>query len=124
MTPKQADSLLETARLLVQLHIRGEGTLWLHLVQNMAAPTGFSRRGFDRLASHGSPASFKSCSKLYLRAEGRAAMVTPQSSPTPDLIQIITEPGQQTSLQIEGSPIPSDRSWADAKVSIRVTKDS
>jgi len=124
LTPKQADSLLETARLLVQLHIRNEGTLWLHLVQNMAAPTVFSRRGFDRLASHGSPAFFKSCSELYLGAEGRAAMVTPESSPTPDSIQIITGPGQQISLQIEGGPVPSNRSWADAKVSIQVTKDS
>ena len=124
LTPRQADILLETARGLVHLHIRGEGTLWLHIVQNMAAPAVFSRLGFDRLASCGSAAFFETWSALYLRPEGRAAMLTSSVGAAPESSLVVTGAEQSLTLRIEGGPIPHDCSWADAKATIRVVKDT
>ena len=76
LTPQQADTLLESARMLVHLHIRGEGTLWLHLVQNMAAPAILANRGFDRLASRGPASLLDTYSEAYLKSDGCAAIVT------------------------------------------------
>ena len=79
LTPRQADVLLETARRLVELHIRGEGTLWLHLVQNMAGPAILSHRCFDRLAYQGPTSIFDIYSDIYLRSGGQAAIVTSEA---------------------------------------------
>lgn len=76
LTPAEADTVLDTARSLVHLHIRGEGTLWLNMVQNLAAPAIFARLGFDRIASHGPASNFDQFSQAYLRKEGLTAIVT------------------------------------------------
>jgi len=64
---------------LVELHIRGEGTLWLHLVQNMAGPAILSHRCFDRLAYQGPTSVFDIYSDIYLRSGGQAAIVTSEA---------------------------------------------
>ena len=120
LTPKDADVVLETARSLVHLHIRGEGTLWLHLVQNLAAPAIFARLGFDRLAGYGSPDFLEASSELYLRPEGRAAAVMSSSE---ESAQIITGTGRRVRFQMAGGPIPYTSSWADAKARVLVTKE-
>ena len=79
LTPRQADVVLETARRLVELHIQGEGTLWLHLVQNMAGPAILSHRGFDRLTYQGPTSVIEIFSDAYLRSGGRAAIVTSET---------------------------------------------
>ncbi len=79
LTPRQADVVLETARRLVELHIQGEGTLWLHLVQNMAGPAILSHRGFDRLTYQGPASTFDIYSDAYLRSGGLAAIVTSEA---------------------------------------------
>jgi len=76
LTPAEADTVLDTARNLVHLHIHGEGTLWLHLIQNLAAPVIFARLGFDCVASRGPASHFDTYSETYLRSEGRTAIVT------------------------------------------------
>ncbi|MCH7737051.1 MAG: hypothetical protein IH872_06575 [Chloroflexi bacterium] len=124
LTPKDADILLETARSLVHLHIRGEGTLWLHLVQNLAAPAIFSRLGFDRMAGHGGAAFFETTSRLYLRPEGRAAMVTSMADATSESAFVVTGPDRRVRLRIEGGPFSQDSSWADAKADVRVTEEA
>lgn len=75
LTPQQADTLLETARMLVHLHIRGEGTLWLHLVQNMAAPAILGHRGFERLVSRSPASLLDAYAETYLRPDGRGVGV-------------------------------------------------
>jgi len=141
LTPADADILLETARSLVKLHIQGEGTLWLHAVQNYAAPAIFSRRRFDLLAGRGTVALLESCSGLYLAPQGRAAMVmTSNEAATasagrrlvrleavlPDtcliVTGIVTGAEQRANLELTGGPIPDNSSWADAKPSLRVTE--
>ena len=113
LTPAEADVVLDTARGLVHLHIRGEGTLWLHLVQNMAAPAIFARLGFDRVACSGTASDFDILSQAYLRPEGRAAVFTTladaeansngkrlvtMENRLPDAALLITGPEQRTSL--------------------------
>jgi hypothetical protein len=113
LTPAEADTVLDTARSLVHLHIHGEGTLWLHLVQNLAAPAIFARLGFDRVASHGPASHFDTYSEAYLRPEGRTAIVTTLAdaeahaggkrlvrveSRPPNAALLITGPEQRTSL--------------------------
>ena len=120
LTPKDADVVLETARSLVHLHIRGEGTLWLHLVQNLAAPAIFAHLGFDRLAGFGPPDFLEASSELYLRPEGRAAAVMSSSE---ESAQIVTGPGRRVTLQMVGGPIPYASSWADAKARVLITKE-
>ena len=108
LTPHQADTLLETVRMLVHLHIRGEGTLWLHMVQNMAAPAMFSHRRFDRLAGQSSAAHLDANSEAYLKPDGRAAIATtladaesnakgkrvvPMEDRLPDAALLLTTPG-------------------------------
>ena len=121
LTAQQADALLETARMLVHLHVRGEGTLWLHMVQNLAAPAVFSRAGFDRLGGQGSADLLKTASASYLRAGGRSAMLTSSVEVTP---AIVTGAGKSIRLEIEGKPIPHDSSWADAKAAVRIIENS
>ena len=121
LTPRQADTLLETARKLVHLHVRGEGTLWLHMVQNLAAPAIFSRAGFDRLAGQGPAAPLEATSASYLRPGGRAAMLT---SPIETPPAIITSAERTVRLEIEGRPIPNNSSWADVDSSVRVVEQS
>ena len=76
LTPRQADILLETARMLVKLHFRGEGTLWLHRIQNMAGPAILSHRSFERLVYQGPASLFDTYSGAYLRTGGQAAIIT------------------------------------------------
>lgn len=121
LTPRQADTLLETARKLVHLHVRGEGTLWLHMVQNLAAPAIFSRAGFDRLAGQGPAALLDATSASYLRPGGRAAMLTSAIEAPP---AIITSAERTVRLEIEGRPIPNNSSWADVDSSVRVVEQS
>ena len=126
LTPKEADILLETARSLVKLHLQGEGTLWLHMVQNNAASEAFSRRRFDRLITSGSVAFFEMCSSLYLRPQGQSAMVmtideAEASSAKRRLVRLedvlpgaallVTGPERRARLEPVGGPIPNDMSW-------------
>ena len=135
LTPKQADLLLETARSLVKLHIRGEGALWLHIVQNIAAPAAFSRRRFDRLVTSGSGAFFEMCSTIYLKPRGRAAMLMTRDEGAagsagrrlvglddvlPGAALLVTGPEQRARLEPAGGPISPEFSWAEAKPAIRV----
>ena len=115
---------METARSLVHLHIRGEGTLWLHMVQNLAAPAVFSHLGFDRLAGHGSAALFETCSALYLRPEGRFAVVASPAEAASEPALMVTSPERTVRLQIEGRPISHESSWADAKAGVRVVEEA
>ncbi len=124
LTPQQADTLLETAGALVRLHLRGEGTLWLHMVQNMAAPAIFSSLGFDRLAGCSDAGLFETRSAAYLRPGGRAAMLTPSVEQTPESALVVTGPERSVRLLVEGGPIPNDRSWTDAKSQVRVVERS
>ena len=119
LTPKDADVVMETARSLVHLHIRGEGTLWLHLVQNLAAPAIFANSGFDRLAWYGSAEFFEANSELYSSPEGRAAWVTSSSE---ESAEVVTGTGRRVRLQISGGPIGHNSSWADAKAKVRTTR--
>lgn len=140
LTPKQADILLETARSLVKLHIRGEGSLWLHVVLNNAAPAVFTRRGSDLLAgsSHGHGTYFEMCSFLYLRRRGRAAMVMSSAEAaarsagrrlvdleavSPGSALLVTGQQQRARLEPSGGPIAPDSSWAEAKTAVRVVAD-
>ena len=138
LTPKQADILLETARSLVKLHIRGEGSLWLHVVQNIAAPAVFSRCRFPRLVTSGSRAFFEMCSSLYLRPQGRAAMLMTKNEAAagcagrrlvglegvlPDAALLVTGPEQRARLEPTGGPVPDDSSWAAAETAVRVVDD-
>ncbi|MEE8465065.1 MAG: hypothetical protein V3S68_01215, partial [Dehalococcoidia bacterium] len=120
LTPRDADVLLETARSLVHLHIRGEGTLWLHLVQNLAAPAVFANLGFDRLAGFSSEESLKVHSGLFLRPGGRAVAVTFWAD---EIAQVVSATGRSVKLQIVDGPIPQDISWADAKAMVQVTEE-
>ncbi len=135
LTPKQADVLLETARSLVKLHIRGEGTLWLHVVQNIAAPAVFSRCRFDRLVTSGSPAFFEICSSLYLSPQGRAAMLMTRDEAAShsagrrlvdlegvlaDAALLVTGPEQRAWLEPTGGPIDDECSWGEAQSRVTV----
>ena len=139
LTPIQADILLETARSLVTLHIRGEGTLWLHLVQNNAAPAVFSRRGFDRLAGSGDGDFFEMCCSSYLRPAGQAAMFMTRDEAAPhsagrrlvDLegvfpgaALLVTGPEQRVRLESTNAPVPDDSSWTAAKAAVRVLDEA
>ena len=138
LTPQQADTLLETAKSLIQLHIRGEGTLWLHLVQNMAAPMFFAHRGFDRLTGRGSAAKLVTLGSSFLRTDGRAAVVLPAAEAEhyakghrlitlngllPDAALLVTGPEQRAHFESTGEPVSPDLSWADAQTSLRVVDD-
>ena len=120
LTQQQADTLLQTARKLVHLHIRGEGTLWLNMVQNLSAPTVFSHVRFDRLGGQGSAASLEASSASYLRPGGQAAILTSSADTAPFAV---TSPERTIKLYVEGGPIPHDSSWADAKSNVRVTEE-
>ena len=135
LTPAQADVLLETARSLVKLHIRGEGSLWLHVVQNIAAPAFFSRLGSDLLAGSGSKTNFEMSSSAYLRPQGRAAMVMTSGEAAvgsagrrlvgledvlPDSALLVTGTEQRAKLEPTGGPISGDSSWAEARAGVRV----
>ena len=138
LTPRQADLLLETARNLVHLHIRGEGTLWLHIVQNTAAPAAFSRRRFDRVVTSGTGEFFENCSSLYLTPQGRAAMLMTRDeaashSPgrrivtledvSPDGALLVTGPEQRARLEAAGGPVTGNISWAEAQSRVRVLEN-
>ena len=138
LTPTQADILLETARSLVKLHIRGEGSLWLHVVQNNAAPAVFSRRGFDLLAGCSSAAFLEMCPSLYLRPQGRTATVMTRDDAKantvgrrlvdlkavlPDAALLVTGQEQRARLETTGDPVSPVSSWAEAKAEIRVNAD-
>ena len=58
------------------LHFRGEGTLWLHRIQNMAGPAILSHRSFERLVYQGPASLFDTYSGAYLRTGGQAAIIT------------------------------------------------
>ncbi len=135
LTPKQADLLLETARSLVKLHIRGEGTLWLHIVQNAAAPAAFVRRRFDRVAASGTGGFFDDCSSVYLTAQGRAAMLMTMDEAAshssgrrlvtledvlPDGALMVTGAEQRARLEAVDGPISGSISWGEAKSRVRV----
>lgn len=135
LTPADADILLETARSLVKLHIQGDGTLWLHAVQNYAAPAIFSRRGFDLLAGCGTAALLETCSDLYLAPQGRAAMVMTSEHASaasagrrlvsleavlPDTCLLVSGSEQRANLKLTGGPIPDDSSWADGKPFLQI----
>lgn len=120
LTPQQADTLLETARMLVHLHIRGEGTLWLNMVQNLAAPAVFSHAEFDRISGQGSSALLETASASYLKSGGRAALLTSNADATP---AVITGTVRSVILKVEGEPIPHGSSWADAKAGVRVVEE-
>lgn len=121
LTPQQADTLLETARMLVHLHIRGEGTLWLHLIQNLAAPAIFSHAQFDRLGGQGSATLLETAVASYLKPGGRAAMLTSSTNATP---AVVTGPERTVRLEITDGPVPRDSSWADAKFGVGVVEES
>ena len=138
LTPQQADTLLETAKSLIQLHIKGEGTLWLHLVQNMAAPMVFAHRGFDRLAGSGSAAHLVTLGSSYLRTNGKAAVVLSAGEAEqnakgcrlitmnellPNAVLLVTGPEQRAKFESIGEPISPNSSWADAQTSIRVVAE-
>ncbi|PKB70629.1 MAG: hypothetical protein BZY87_08820 [SAR202 cluster bacterium Io17-Chloro-G6] len=135
LTSTQADILLETARSLVKLHIRGEGTFWLHMVQNNAAPEAFSRRRFDRLVASGLNPPFEMCSSMYLKPQGRAAMVMSGDEAEdnsvsrrlvvleevwPGAALLITGPEQRSRLESTGGPVSPNLSWSEAKSKVRV----
>ena len=139
LTSNQADLLLETARSLVKLHIRGEGTLWLHVVQNNAAPAFFAHLRFDRLVTSGSQAFFEMCSSLYLTPRGRAAMLMTRDegaagsagrrlvalgSLLADRAVLVTGPEQRARLEAVGGPVSHDSTWAEAKSIIRMVDDA
>ncbi len=139
LTPEQADTLLETARSLIKLHIQGEGTLWLHLVQNMAAPMVFSRRGFDVIAGRSNAVILDAISDSCLTQDGRMAMIMPldeghkRSSNhrvvsleevLPGLALIVSGPEDHVVLKLAGGRIPLDFSWADAKTGVRLEAES
>ena len=139
LTPKQADILLDTARSLVKLHIQGEGTLWLHLVQNNPAPAIFSRRGFDLLVGASPAALFDTCSTLYLRPQGRVAMIMTSNEAAsssagrrlvgletvlPDAALLVTGQQQQARLETTEGPIHHDISWSEAKATVRVIENA
>jgi hypothetical protein len=117
LTPEEADILLETARTLVHLHIRGEGTLWLHLVQNLAAPAIFASLGFDRMAGSCSGETLEALSKQYLSPGGRTAAVTSWAEET---AQLVSGTGRKVKLNLAGGPILHDSSWADAKTKVQI----
>ena len=138
LTQKQADILLDSARSLVKLHIRGEGSLWLHVVQNIAAPAVFSRCGFDRLAGSGDGDFFEMCSSLFLRPPGRAAMLMTRDEAAagsagrrlvalegvlPDAALLVIGPEQRARLEPTGERVPDDSSWATAKAIVRLVDD-
>ena len=136
LTPTQADILLETARSLVKLHIRGEGTLWLHMVQNNAASEAFACNGGSGLVvGVGSLLHLEMCSFRYLKRSGRTAMVMPSDEAEtrssgkrlvsldavlPGSALLVTGPEQAARLEIVGEPIPHDYSWDEAKTAVRV----
>jgi hypothetical protein len=119
LTPQEADIVLETARSLVHLHIRGEGTLWLHLVQNLAAPAIFANLGFDRLAGYCSDDSLETRSELYLRPGGLAAAVTSWAEET---AQVVSGTGRSVKIDVAGGPIPHGSSWSEAKAKVQITE--
>tara|TARA_B100001971_G_scaffold158385_1_gene148160 strand:+ start:1526 stop:2836 length:1311 start_codon:yes stop_codon:yes gene_type:complete len=121
LTPQQADTFLETARIVVQLHIRGEGTLWLNMVQNLAAPAIFSHARFGRLGGQGSATLLETSSASYLRPSGRAAMVT---SGDEAASAVVTGFERTVRLDVEGGSISHGSSWSDAKSGVRLTEES
>ncbi len=120
LTQQQADTLLQTARMLVHLHIQGEGVLWLNMVQNLAAPAVFFHVRFDRLGGQGSAALLEASSASYLRPGGQAAILTSSADITP---LTVTRLERTVKLDVEGGPISHDSSWADAKAGVRVTEE-
>ena len=138
LTPTQADVLLETARSLVKLHIQGEGSLWLHMVQNNAAPEAFTRRRFDRIATSGTGTVFEMCTSLYLNPQGQAAMIMPSEeaadgsggrrlvgleSVLPGAELLVTGLEQRARLEPIGGPVSDDISWSEAKSRVSVLKN-
>jgi len=139
LTPAQADILLETARSLVKLHIQGEGTLWLHIVQNITAPEAFARSGgSDLIAGLGSFPHLEMCSFRYLRPSGRAAMIMTSTEAAagsagrrlvgledvlPGAALLVTGPEQRARLEPTGGPISGDISWGEAKSRVRVLEN-
>ena len=134
LTPEQADTLLETARSLIQLHIQGEGTLWLHLVQNMAAPIIFGQRRFDTLAGQLNAASHDVILDSGLTRGGLTAVVMPLDESEarsgghrvvnleealPNSALLMSETGDHTRLELAGEPIAFDASWGEAKAGVR-----
>ncbi|HCL26120.1 MAG TPA: hypothetical protein DHW65_07240 [Dehalococcoidia bacterium] len=117
LTPQQADVLLETARKLVYLHIRGEGTLWLHGVQNLAAPAILGRRGFDLMAGAASEEFFSKCGPLYLGAEGKTGLVAESG-------QVTLPDGRRVRPESTGGTLPIDATWEQAKERVRITSDA
>lgn len=138
LTSTQADILLETARSLVKLHIQGEGTLWLHMVQNNAAPEAFSRRRSGRLVTSGSHAFFEMCSSRYLKPQGLAAMIMSNDEAeagsagrrmvgledvAPGGALLVTGREQRAKLERTGGPVSHDISWAEAKSKVSVLEN-
>ncbi len=138
LAPTQADILLETARSLVKLHIQGEGSLWLHMVQNNSAPQAFTRRRFDRIATSGTGTFFEMCTSLYLNPQGCIGMLMTKAEAAPcsarrrlvgledvlpDTALLVTGPEQRARLELTGSPISNESHWAEAKAVVRVADD-
>jgi hypothetical protein len=119
LTQEQADTVLETARMLVHLHIRGEGRMWLHLVQNLAAPAVFSHARFDRLGGQGPATLLETASASYLRPGGRAAMLTSGADTAP---VVVIGPERTVRLELEGRSVPHDSTWADARSAVRIVE--
>ncbi|MDA1127308.1 MAG: hypothetical protein O2913_01245 [Chloroflexi bacterium] len=140
LTPTQADILLETARSLVKLHIQGEGTLWLHMVQNNAASEAFARTGgSDLIAGCGSLLHLEMSSFRYLKGSGRTAMLLPIDQATsgsagrrlvgldgvmPGSALLVSGLEQRVRLEPVGGPISADISWDEAKPTVRVVNDT
>ena len=134
LTPEQADTLLETARSLIQLHIQGEGTLWLHLVQNMAAPLIFGQRGFDTLTGRLSATSHDAILDSCLTQDSRVALIMSLAEAEdrsgshrmisleevlPNSALLMSETGDHARLELAGEPMAFDASWEEAKAGVR-----
>ena len=139
LTPEQADTLLETARKLIQLHIRGDATLWLHLVQNMAAPMIFSRSRFDRLTGRCSAQKLDMGNASYLKEPSQAAVLMPfveaernsygrrmvtLEDISPGTALMITTGEGRARLEFNAGPIQFDSSWENAKFNVRLVEES
>ncbi|PKB58735.1 MAG: hypothetical protein BZY83_05735 [SAR202 cluster bacterium Casp-Chloro-G2] len=136
LTPSQAYTLLETAQSLVRLHVQGEGTHWLHLVQNHAAPAIFARDKPDLMVGVGSTVSSGIWTQNYLSPQGRSAVLMPRpdaesgssgrrfvdlEAVLPGAALLVSGPEQRASVQFTGGPIPPGSSWAEARSGVRIT---
>ena len=136
LTSEQADTLLETARNLIQLHIQGEGTLWLHLVQNMAAPMIFAKRGFDRITGLSSSTDLDFVTNYYLSPDGHAAIINSLEKALSatdcrlvDLVNVLPDqallvtPGEgSVRIELAAENIPDSKPWNEAKKDIRIVE--